>query len=131
MSAKRRITLEKFRKPQRKKGGDEALSSLLVVLPQPTLGAGDRRFNPRAPTNSCLFPSLTDQCFLGTAPVSFSEAGGRFLQAIGFPQLRRTGHVRTVIGGQEQNDVRQVEESLVHRVSSSAVRAGVRSQQVK
>jgi hypothetical protein len=47
--------------------------------------------NLGAPTiHAFCFPSLIDHCFLATGLVNFSEAGGRFLQAIQFPQLRCT-----------------------------------------
>jgi hypothetical protein len=45
--------------------------------------------NLGAPTNLVFcFPSLIDACFFATAPVNFSHAGGRFLQAIQSPRLR-------------------------------------------
>jgi len=47
------------------------------------LGAGGPEFKSRRrPFYVFCFPSLRDHCFLATGLVNFSEAGGRFLQAI-------------------------------------------------
>jgi hypothetical protein len=50
----------------------------------PALGAGGPEFKSRRPDQFMfiVFHHLEIHCFLSTALVNFSEAGGRFLQAI-------------------------------------------------